>query len=225
MYRFKRKKENETMHPSTLSCCVLHSKPITTGLKGASLWLTAIPLKDQGSALNKQEFRDSLRLRYNLPLQDLPSTCACGQPFNVSHALSCKKGGFVAQRHDGVRNQLTYLLSKVFKNVQVKPHLPPLDNEAMNLRSATTSSDPRLDVKAGSFWSRGETAFFDVRVTHVNSKTNQGKPTAAMFKEQESEKKRKYQQRVLEVEMGSFTPLIFEPTAGWAKNVIKMLTL
>ena len=50
MYRFKRKRENETMHHSTLSCCVLHSKPITTGPKGASLWLTAIPLKDQGSA-------------------------------------------------------------------------------------------------------------------------------------------------------------------------------
>ena len=61
--------------------------------KGSSSWLNAIPLKDQGLTLNKQEFRDSLRLQYNLPLQDLPSTCACGEPFNVSHALSCKKGG------------------------------------------------------------------------------------------------------------------------------------
>ena len=95
---------------------------------------------------------------------------------------------------------------------------PALDNEVMNLRSATTSSDARLDVKAGGFWSRGVTAFFDVRVSHVNSKTNQGKPTAAIFKEQENEKKRKYQQRVLEVEMGSFTHLFLEPTAGWAKN-------
>ena len=62
------------------------------------------------------------------------------------------------------------------------------------------------------------TAFFDVRVTNVNSKTNQGKSTAAIFKEQESEKKRKYQQRVLEVEMGSFTHLFLEPTAGWART-------
>lgn len=92
--------------------------------------------------------------------------------------MSCKKG-FVAQHHDGVRNILTSLLSKVCKNVQVEPHLQPLDNEAMNLRSATTSSDARLDVKADGFWSRGVTAFFDVRVTHVNSKTNQGKSTAA----------------------------------------------
>ena len=62
------------------------------------------------------------------------------------------------------------------------------------------------------------TAFFDVRVTHVNSKTNQGKPTAAIFKEQESEKKRKYQQKVLEVEMGSFTPLIFETNGGMGQE-------
>ena len=119
--------------------------------KGASSWLNTIPLKDHGLTLNKQEFRDSLRLRYNLPLQrDLPSTCACGEPFNVSHALSCKKGEFVAQCHDGVRNLLTSLLSKVCKNVQVEPHLQPLDNEVMNLRSATIS-DARLDVMAGGF--------------------------------------------------------------------------
>ena len=60
-------------------------------------------------------------------------------------------GGFVAQRYDGVRNLLTSLLSKVCKNVQVESHLQPLDNEVMNLRSATTSSDARLDVKAGVF--------------------------------------------------------------------------
>lgn len=29
--------------------------------KGASSWLNAVPLADQGLALNKQEFRDSLR--------------------------------------------------------------------------------------------------------------------------------------------------------------------
>ena len=43
-----------------------------------------------------------------------------------------------------------------------------------------------------SFWSRVATAFFDVRVTHVNSKCNQGKATSTMSKEQEEKKKRKY---------------------------------
>ena len=35
-----------------------------------------------------------------------------------------------------------------------------------------------------------------------------------MFKEQEEEKKRKHQQRVLDVEMGSFTPLVFGTNGG-----------
>ena len=69
--------------------------------KGASPWLTAVPLVDQGLALNKQEFQDSLRLR---PLSDLPNKCVCGETYTVCHALSYKRGGggFVAKR-------LTYL--------------------------------------------------------------------------------------------------------------------
>ena len=56
-------------------------------------------------------------------------------------------------------------------------------------------------MKAGGFWTPGVTAFFDVRVTHVNSRSNQGKYTATIFKEQENEKKRKYNQRVMDVDV------------------------
>ena len=63
--------------------------------KGANSWLNAMPLADQSLALNRQEFRDSLCLRYNLPLVDIPSLGVCGDKFTVGHALSCKKGGFV----------------------------------------------------------------------------------------------------------------------------------
>ena len=80
--------------------------------KGASSWLNAIPFENHGFSLTKQEFRDSLRLRYNLRLKNLPSKCVCGHPFNVDHALVCKKGGFVAQRHDNVKNLLTSQLAK-----------------------------------------------------------------------------------------------------------------
>ncbi|CAH3041668.1 unnamed protein product, partial [Porites lobata] len=55
--------------------------------QGASSWLNAMLLADKGFALNKQEFGDSLRLRYDLPLVDLPSHCICGDKFIVSHAL------------------------------------------------------------------------------------------------------------------------------------------
>ena len=72
-----------------------------------------IIIVDQGLVLNKHKFRDSLRLRYNMPPSDLPSKCVCGEKYTVCHALSCKKGGFVAQRQGGVRNLLTSLIGKV----------------------------------------------------------------------------------------------------------------
>ena len=103
--------------------------------KGASSWLTAVPLVDQGLVLNKQEFRDSLRLRYNMPLSDLPSKCVCGEKYTVCHALSCKKGGVVAQRHDGVRNLLTLLIGKVCTNVEVEPQLQPIEIKCLFFKS------------------------------------------------------------------------------------------
>ena len=138
----------------------------------------------------------------------------CGEKYTVCHVLSCKKGSFVAQRHVGVRNLLTSLIDKLSTNVEVEPQLQPLDNEQFNFRSTVTSPEARLEIKAGGFWSREVTAFFDARVTHVNSKCNQGKSTSTIFKEQEKEKKRKYQQRVLDVEMASFTSLVAGTNGG-----------
>ena len=124
--------------------------------KGASSWLTAVLLVDNGLVLNEQELRDSLRLKYNMPLSGLPSKCVRGGKYAVCHALSRKKEGFVAQRHDGVHNQLASRVGKVSTNIKVEPQLQPLDNERFKLRSAVKSPEARLDLKAGGFWSRGE---------------------------------------------------------------------
>ena len=85
------------------------------------------------------------------------------------------------------------------RNVETEPLLQPLDNEVFNLQSTVTSREARLDMKAGGFLTPGVTAFFDVRVTHVNSRSNQGEYRATILKEQENEKKRKYNQRVMDV--------------------------
>jgi len=45
-------------------------------VKGASSWLTALPLQEHGFALHKSAFLDALALRYGwLPLR-APSLCA-----------------------------------------------------------------------------------------------------------------------------------------------------
>ena len=81
---------------------------------------------------------------------------------------------FVAQRHDTIRDLLTSHISKVCRNVETEPLLQPLDNEVFNLQSTVTSRQARLDMKAGGFWTPGVTAFFGVRVTHVNYRSKKG---------------------------------------------------
>ena len=63
--------------------------------KGASTWLTALPIDEHGFALHKSAFRDALSLRYDWPFQNSPSHCSCSHHFSVEHALSCKTGGFL----------------------------------------------------------------------------------------------------------------------------------
>ena len=58
----------------------------------------------------------------------------------------------MTKRHDDV---LSSLIGKVCTSVDVEPQLQPLHNERFNLRSAVTSPEARLDLKAGVFWSRG----------------------------------------------------------------------
>ena len=192
--------------------------------KGASSWLNALPIEELSFVLNKEEFRDALRLRYNVKLDNLPSVCACGENFNVNHALSCKKGGFVHQRHDTVKNTLTKLLSRVCKDVEEEPHLIPVTNEQFERRSANTTNEARLDIKAKGFWQRGQTAFFDVRVTHLNTSTQRGQTSSKIFRSHEMAKRREYLQRVLDVENGSFTPLVFGTNGGLGEECASFLS-
>ena len=92
----------------------------------------------------------------------------------VNRALSWKKEGFIAQRHDTIRDLLTSHINKVCRNVEIEPLLQPLDNEVFNLQSTVISGEARLDMKSGDFWIPEVTPFFDVRVTHVNSRSNKG---------------------------------------------------
>ena len=59
--------------------------------KGASSWLTSLPLAEEGYELHKDLFWDLIRLRYGFQLRRVPTKCECGSSFDLQHALSCKK--------------------------------------------------------------------------------------------------------------------------------------
>ena len=178
---------------------------------GASSWLTALPLEKFGFNMNKGEFRDAIALRYNKHINNLPSFCACGSKFDVTHAMNCKRGGFINARHDNIRDFEASLLSQVCNDVEKEPPLQQLNNEQLP-RSANTAADARLDIRARGFWRRGQNAFFDVRVTNADCSSQTNTSIKSILKKHESEKKRSYNQRVMQVEQGTFTPLVFTTT-------------
>ena len=106
--------------------------------KGASTWLTMLPINKHGFALHKAAFRDSLSLRYGWPLHNSPSHCSCEQPFSIEHALTCKTRGFPAVRHNQVRDITATMLTEVCHGVTTEPHLQPLSGESLTHRSANT---------------------------------------------------------------------------------------
>ena len=59
--------------------------------KGASSWLTVLPLKEHGFDLNKNEFRDINALRYNRNVSNLPPKCPSGNSFDLNHSMNRKK--------------------------------------------------------------------------------------------------------------------------------------
>ena len=86
-------------------------------------WLICLPIKEYGYDLNKEQFWDALRIRYNWALPRLPLECACGNKYSLSHALACKKGRFVSLKHNEIRNITGQFLNEVCRDVQIEPPL------------------------------------------------------------------------------------------------------
>ena len=144
-----------------------------------------------------------------MPIKNLPAKCVCGKKFDVTHALNSHNGGFVNARHDNIRDMEAKLLSAVCRDVECEPLLQKVENKGSYQRSAITSDDARLDIRARGFWRQGQNAFFDVRVTNVDSESMRNTKIDVLLKRNEQEKKRQYNRRVMQVEHGSFTPLVF----------------
>ena len=121
-------------------------------------------------------------------------------------------------RHNELRDFTASLLTEVCHNVAIEPKLQPLDGETFQYRSANTDSEARLDVRARGFWNRGQDAYFDIRVFNPNAPSYRSQDLHHLYRRHEQEKKREYNQRVLEVEDGVFTPLVFSTSGGMGKE-------
>ena len=104
-------------------------------------------------------------------------------------------------------------------DVKIEPHLLPLANP--NRGNGNTSENARLDVAGNGVWGPMERTFLDIRVMHPNSPSYINKDIRQVYRAHELEKKRTYNERIIEVEKGSFTPIVVSTFGGMGQEAEK----
>ena len=106
-----------------------------------------------------------------------------------------------------MRNFEASLLRKVCADVQIEPPLQSVNED-----------QARVYVRARGFWIMGQTSYFDVRITNPNSESQKTQTLPKIYEKHEKEKKRLYNDRILNNEMGSFTPPVFSVSGGMSNE-------
>ena len=189
--------------------------------QGSGSCFTALPLGRLSYSLNKVGFRDSICLRYGWEIPNTPRFCSCGKINNLNHILNCKNGGYANWRHD-VRNAIAEYLKVIgCKDVKIEPPLIPI--EAEKFQKGNNADKARLDVAAIGIWSTFEKTFVDVRIFNPNSESYKFQTLAKLYGQHENQKKRHYLNRILQVEKGTFSPLVFTTTGGMGPEATRFL--
>ena len=152
-----------------------------------------------------------------MAIERSPLHCPCGSTFGIDHAMICPKGGFSTLRQNKVRDITADLLSEIYSDVAVEPHLHLLSGESLQWRT-NSDDEAQLDVSARGVWQRGECALFDIRVFYHNTSSYRHTNLQQVYRNHEQEKRCAYGERVTEIEGGSFTPLVVSSTGGMGKE-------
>ena len=102
----------------------------------------------------------------------------------------------------------------------LEPPLQPLTGEELSERSAMTTDEACCDVRVRGFWSVGQVAL-DVRVSNPNANRYVKQSLKKTNEINEKEKKRSDDERVQDIEHGSFTAIVMSASGGMARESSK----
>ena len=182
-----------------------------------SHWLTVMPIAKHHFDLSAAEFRDALSLRYCRPSLGLPAICdGCGAPFSLEHALDCKKGGLVIQRHNEVRDALGDIAAKAYREVTKEPII----READDTQSITALV---ADLRIRGVWQPQAEALFDIRVVDTDAQSYAHRTVDDVLISAEKEKKKKYNEAAA-ARHASFSPFVVSVDGYMGKEAKTVLS-
>ena len=109
-----------------------------------------------------------------------------------------------------------FMIDAGYTQVETEPILQPLSGEEFFYKTANKDSEARSDIKCYSFYKHMRQAYFDIKVVSPYAKSNMNLKPAQLFRNAELSKNREYRERILQVEHGDFTPLVFTCAGGIA---------
>ena len=86
--RYLKEKRDEVK--GSISGKTVRAVDLATQSAGASSWLTVLPIRGMNFDLNKSQFRDAFKLRYDWEVPAGYFLCFCVY-FNVDHTMICKR--------------------------------------------------------------------------------------------------------------------------------------
>ena len=123
----------------------------------------------------------------------------CDAPFSLDHALVCRKGGLIIQRHNEVRDAVGDLAALVWGRVISEPVV----------RDALVDSEALIaDLGVRGVWEPQAIALFDIHVVDTDARSYLSHSPSTVLALAEAEKKRKYCDACTE-RHATFTPLCF----------------
>ena len=136
--------------------------------------------------------------------------------------VTIMRSGFVIPRHNKRQDLEAEVLNMVCKDLGTEPVLQDVEGEQLT-QGSNKAQDTRLDIHARGFWEPQRSAFFDVRVCHMNAESHRNLELQQIYHLKENEKKRQYSSRALDIQHGTFTPLILTITGGMGKECLSYI--
>jgi len=94
-----------------------------------------------------------------------------------------------------------------------------VNGEVITSKTANQQGDARADIYyARGFWRRQQGAFFDIRMFHPNALRSRHSSIPSGYYRHKLQEKREYGEQVREVELASFTALVFGTLVEWERK-------
>ena len=109
-------------------------------------------------------------------------------------------------------------MSEVCKDTEIEPKLTPLFGEKLQGRTSNNSNKAMADIRTRGFWERRQQAFFVLRVFDLNACRFRNKSLQQCHVMNELEKKGADNERFLQIDHGTFTPMVFSVSGSMGRE-------